>query len=75
MKLENVVTQNAGTITDTTDGLYVKMSANSTGRPIAIEQNNITSTNFRKIQTETNTGITIWISNGTTANGALTGTA
>ncbi len=46
----------------------------STEPILKISQNGIISTNFRKILTETNTGITIWISNGTTPNGNLTGT-
>jgi len=75
LKLENVATQTAGTLTDTVDGLYVKLSSSSTGRPIAIEQNNITSTHFRKILSEKNTGVTLWVSDGTTPNGALTGNA
>lgn len=38
-----------------------------------ITDNFIVSTNFRKLITEKNTGISIWVSNGTTPNGNLTG--
>ena len=75
MKFENVATQTLGTLNDTTDVIKVVQSANSTGVPISITQNRVTSTNFRKVETETNTGSSVWVSNGTTPNGNLSGTA
>ena len=75
LKLETVATTTAGSLTYTKAGLYVKNGSGATGNPISVEQNNITSTNFRKIFTETNTGVTIWVSNGNTPNGALSGNA
>ena len=48
---------------------------NSTNPIFKVTQNAITSTNFRKLLTEGNTGCTIWISNGTTPSGNLTGQA
>lgn len=38
-----------------------------------ITKNPIVSTNFRKIISDSVTGISIWVSNGTTPNGNLTG--
>lgn len=52
----------------------ITQSKVSTTEPVfKVKQDGVTSTNFRKILTETNTGISIWISNGTTAEGNLTG--
>lgn len=48
----------------------------ATAEPIfKIKQGGITSTNFRKLLTETDTSCTIWISDGTTPNGNLSGQA
>ena len=55
--------------------LSIVQDADSTGSPIAITQNAVVSTNYRKLVTETATGITIWMGNGTGANGVLSGTA
>ena len=70
-----MATRTTGTLTDTVTPLLVVQSANSTGVPIAITQNAVVTTNFRKVIGETATGITIWISNGTDPNGSLSGTA
>lgn len=43
--------------------------------PISISQSGLQNTNYRRIIKETATGITIWMGNGTTANGTLSGTA
>lgn len=75
LKLQNVVINTAGTSTNNVSTLYVVQDALSTGLPISIQQDRVTSTNFRKIMGETNTGINIWMSNGTDPNGTLTGTA
>jgi hypothetical protein len=72
---ENSLTQTLGTITCTTPVIKLVQSSLSTGHPISITQNAVVSTNYRKVWTETNTGITIWMGNGTTANGTLSGTA
>jgi len=70
LKLENI----SSGITDTVVPLQILQSANSTGLPIGITQNAVVSTNFRKIETETNTGITRWYGDGTDPNGTLPGT-
>jgi len=60
------------------DGKVFDITQNKivTTEPIfKIAQNAIISTNFRKILNETVTGCTIWISNGTTPNGNLSGQA
>lgn len=75
MKLENISTQTLGTLNDSVDVLQIVQDADSTGNPISITQNAVTSTNFRRLIKETATGITIWMGNGTTANGNLSGTA
>lgn len=43
--------------------------------PLMIRQDGIVSTHFRKILAEENTACAIWVSDGTTPNGALTGQA
>jgi hypothetical protein len=75
LKLENVATQTAGTLTDTVDVLKIIQDADSTWYPLSFTQNAVVSTNYRKIFTETNTWITFWMGNGNTANGTLSGTA
>lgn len=60
------------------DNLPVSLTqafATSTNPIIRMTQEAIISTNFRKIFNETNTGCTIWISDGTTPNGNLSGQA
>lgn len=42
---------------------------------ILIQQDAVTSTNYRKLFKESNTGITLWMGNGTGGNGVLSGTA
>jgi hypothetical protein len=73
--LENVATQTAWTLTDSVKVLSLIQDADSTWLPLSITQNAVVTTNFRKVIWETNTGITIWISNGTDPNGSLSGTA
>lgn len=73
--IEQVATQTSGTLAVTGAVLLVKAGSGVTGAPLAFTQNNITSTHFRKIWTETNAAITIWMSDGTDPNGALSGTA
>lgn len=75
LKLENVATQTSWTLTDTVDVIQVTQWASSTWNPISITQWAVVSTNFRRIMKETNTWITLWISNGTTANWNLSWTA
>lgn len=75
LKLENIATQTAGTLTDSANVLSIVQDVDSTGIPISITQNAVVSTNYRKLIKETATGITIWMGNGTTANGTLSGTA
>ncbi len=60
-----------------TRGLIVlnQTGAGATGTSMIRMNQVVTSTNFRKLITETNTGITIWMSNNTDPNGALTGAA
>lgn len=60
LRLENIATQSAGTLTDTTAVLELAQGA-------------LTSTNFKKLIVLA--GVTLWISDGTTANGNLSGTA
>lgn len=72
---QNVATQTAGTLTDTVDVVKIVQDADSTGNPLSFTQNAVTSTHFRRIWKETNAGITIWMSDGTDPNGALSGTA
>jgi len=60
LKLENVATQTAGTLTDTT---YV----------LDLEQGALTSTHFKKVINAA--GTSIYVSDGTTPNAALTGNA
>ncbi len=47
----------------------------STGTSMVRMTQAVQSTNFRKIFTETGSGITLWWGNGTTGQGNLTGTA
>lgn len=49
--------------------------AGSTGTSMVRMTQAVTSTNFRKIFTETGSGITLWWGNGTTGQANLTGTA
>ncbi|MFC1616791.1 DUF2793 domain-containing protein [Candidatus Margulisiibacteriota bacterium] len=70
LKLENISSE----VNDTITPLRIIQSPNSSGAPISVDQNAVTSTNFRKLIREENTGITYWISNGTDPNGALSGT-
>ena len=65
-----------GTNWSTTAAL-IKLSSWSwfTGAPLAFDQDNVTSTNYRKLFTELNTGISLWMGNGTDPNGVLSGTA
>jgi len=58
LKLENISTQIAGTLTDTTVVLNLQQGA-------------VTSTNFRRVASF-NT-ITLWVSDGTSPNGVLSG--
>lgn len=60
LKLENVATQTAGTLTDTT---FV----------LSLAQGALTTTNFKRVIDCA--GVTIWKSDGTSPNGTLTGTA
>jgi hypothetical protein len=71
LKLENY----AAGIVDTSIPLEIIQGVNGQAPPISIAQGRVTSSNFRKIFTETNTDISQWVSNGTNPNGALTGTA
>src|SRR5262249_26719858 len=75
LNIQGVSTQTAGTLTDTRTGVSLTVPSGMTGAPISYTQNNVTSTHFRKLFTETNTGISLWMSDNTTANGNLTGTA
>lgn len=70
-----VSTQTAGTLTDTRTGINMTVPSGMTGAPIKVTQGNITSTHFYKLMTEASTGVTLWMGDGTTANGALSGTA
>jgi len=72
LKLENVATQTAGTLTDTVTPLLIVQSANSTWVPLKITQNAVVSTNFKKLIEAG--GITIWMSDWTTAEWALSWT-
>lgn len=60
LKLENVATQTAGTLTDTTVVLQLAQGA-------------LISTNFKKVADFA--GVVLWVSDGTDPNGTLTGTA
>jgi hypothetical protein len=62
-----------GTLNDTVIPLHILQHSNGTGAPIYVTQNRLTSTNFRQVFKESNTGVSIWISDGTDPNGALTG--
>jgi hypothetical protein len=76
LNLENVATQTSGTLTDSVIPLQITQDADSTGVPINITQNAVVSTNFKKIITESGTGCTIWVSDGSTSpNGSLSGQA
>lgn len=67
----------ASSSTDTTAHALIKATNTGTGSIAALfgGANVVTSTHFRRIITETGSGVTIWFSDGTTANGALTGVA
>lgn len=68
LKFTNDATNSDGKVFD------IAQSKVATTEPIfKVQQDGITSTNFRKIFTEVNTGVSIWVSNGTTPNGNLTG--
>lgn len=71
VSIENIATQTAGTLTDSVVVGKFTQDANSTGVPIQVVQNAVVSTNFKKIMDAA--GFTIWVSDGTTAEGALTG--
>lgn len=62
-------------VTDSVKVLEIIQSVLSTGAPIDITQNAITNVNFRKLWKETNAGVTLWISDGTTPDGNLSGIA
>ena len=70
LRLVNQITL-SDTATDTTNVLELVQDADSTGVPISVTQNAVTSTNFKKVATFA--GLSIWVSDGTTAEGALTG--
>jgi hypothetical protein len=72
LKLENVATQTAGTLTDSVTPLLIVQDADSTGAPISVTQNAVVSTNFKKLMVLA--WVTIWMSDGTTADGALSWT-
>lgn len=55
--------------------LLTQTGAGATGTSMIRMNQVVTSTNYRKIFTETNSGITLWWGNGTTGQGNLTGTA
>lgn len=75
LNILGVSTQTAGTLTDTRTGVQITVPSGMTGVPIKVTQGNITSTHFYKLITESTTGVTLWMGDGTTANGALSGTA
>ncbi|RJO60390.1 hypothetical protein C4544_05185 [candidate division WS5 bacterium] len=75
LSVVGVSTQTAGTLTDTRTAIQITVPSGMTGAPIRITQSNLTSTNYRKLMTESATGISVWMGNGTTANGNLSGTA
>jgi len=56
-------------------GLKIINSSSSTLEALNIDQDAVTSTHFRKIIKEDNTACCIWVSDGTTPHGALTGQA
>jgi hypothetical protein len=56
--------------------IYITNSRSASAQPIMkIDQDAIVSTHFRRIFVEENTGHTLWISDGTTPNGSLSGSA
>lgn len=68
----------ASSSTDTgTRGLIqlTQSGAGATGTSMIRMTQVVTSTNYRKIFSESGSGVTLWFGNGTTANGNLTGTA
>lgn len=73
IKIQNVVSATAGSMTNTVVPLSIVQSSLSAGVPISITQDRVTTTNFRKILSETNTTNSIWVSNGTNPNGSLSG--
>jgi hypothetical protein len=73
--IDQTYTQTTGTLAVTGVLLQLTQASSCTGAPLSFTQNNVTTTNFRKLWTETNTGFTVWVSNGTDPNGSLSGTA
>lgn len=67
----------ASSSTDTTAHNLIQAVNSGTGSIAALYggTNVVISTHFRKILTESGSGVTLWFSDGTTANGALTGVA
>lgn len=74
LNIIGVSTQTAGTLTDTRQGIAITIPTGMTGAPILFTQGNITTTHFKKIFSLAS-GTNLWMGDGTTANGALTGTA
>lgn len=72
LKLENVATQTAWTLTDSVTPLLIVQDADSTGAPISVTQNAVVSTNFKKLMILA--WVTIWMSDWTTAEWALSWT-
>ena len=79
VEIKNRTDQDTGTLNDSVNLLELVQDTLSsgipTGFPISITQNAVVSTNFRKVETETNTGVIRWYGDGTDPNGALSGTA
>ena len=74
LSLNNNSIQTAGTVNDSADCLYINQDSTiNTGYPLNIKQDAVTSTNFKKM-VKLGT-VTLWISDGTTPNTNLSGTA
>jgi len=71
--IRNVITGSGGTLNDTAVLLNIQQDDEATGYPISVTQAAVTDTNFKKIASWA--GVTLWVSDGTTPNGNLTGTA
>lgn len=73
----NAITLSSSSTDATARGVIqvTNSGSGSTGTALIRGTQVVQSTNFRRILTESGSGVTLWFSNGTTANGNLSGTA
>jgi hypothetical protein len=71
LKVENNIVRSFGVLNDTSHAIEIVQSADAGGFPLDITQSAVVSDNFKKIINAA--GFTVWVSDGTTAEGALPG--